>query len=163
VRDRIVAEARSNPLALLELPRGLRPAQLAGGFGLAATSTPDWRVRPTSMRSAQRSSPGGSIAAVLHNGLGSYDSAFAAQRACGHDDLGLFGWTLIELVEAGVRTGNPDTAAATWATSSPSSASARAASWTASTCLTAGPPSSRPARRPRSRRGRARPRTGQLR
>ena len=34
VRDRIVAETRGNPLALLELPRGLTPTQLAGGFGL---------------------------------------------------------------------------------------------------------------------------------
>jgi DNA-binding CsgD family transcriptional regulator len=34
VRDRIVAETRGNPLALLELPRGLSAAQLAGGFGL---------------------------------------------------------------------------------------------------------------------------------
>ena len=34
VRDRIVAETRGNPLALLELPRGLTPAQLAGGFGV---------------------------------------------------------------------------------------------------------------------------------
>ena len=34
VRDRIVAETQGNPLALLELPRGLSPAQLAGGFGL---------------------------------------------------------------------------------------------------------------------------------
>jgi DNA-binding CsgD family transcriptional regulator len=34
VRERIVAETRGNPLALLELPRGLTPAQLAGGFGL---------------------------------------------------------------------------------------------------------------------------------
>jgi hypothetical protein len=34
VRDRIVDEARGNPLALLELPRGVEPAQLAGGFGL---------------------------------------------------------------------------------------------------------------------------------
>ena len=34
VRDRIVAETRGNPLALLELPRGLTAAQLAGGFGL---------------------------------------------------------------------------------------------------------------------------------
>jgi DNA-binding CsgD family transcriptional regulator len=34
VLDRIVAEARGNPLALLELPRGLTPAELAGGFGL---------------------------------------------------------------------------------------------------------------------------------
>jgi DNA-binding CsgD family transcriptional regulator len=34
VRDQIVAETRGNPLALLELPRGLSPADLAGGFGL---------------------------------------------------------------------------------------------------------------------------------
>lgn len=34
VRDRIVAETRGNPLALVELPRGLTPTQLAGGFGL---------------------------------------------------------------------------------------------------------------------------------
>jgi DNA-binding CsgD family transcriptional regulator len=34
VRDRIVAETHGNPLALLELPRGLNPQELAGGFGL---------------------------------------------------------------------------------------------------------------------------------
>ncbi len=34
VRDRILAEARGNPLALLELPRGRPPAAVAGGFGL---------------------------------------------------------------------------------------------------------------------------------
>jgi DNA-binding CsgD family transcriptional regulator len=33
VRDRVVAETRGNPLALLELPRGLTPQELAGGFG----------------------------------------------------------------------------------------------------------------------------------
>jgi DNA-binding CsgD family transcriptional regulator len=37
VRDRIVAETRGNPLALLELPRGLKTAELAGGFGLPAS------------------------------------------------------------------------------------------------------------------------------
>src|SRR5579864_9394900 len=31
VRDLIIAETRGNPLALLELPRGLSPAELAGG------------------------------------------------------------------------------------------------------------------------------------
>jgi predicted ATPase len=36
VRDRIVAETRGNPLALLELPRGRIPAELAGGFGLSS-------------------------------------------------------------------------------------------------------------------------------
>jgi class 3 adenylate cyclase/DNA-binding CsgD family transcriptional regulator len=34
VRDRIVAETRGNPLALLEFPRTWTPAELAGGFGL---------------------------------------------------------------------------------------------------------------------------------
>ena len=34
VRDRILAETRGNPLALVELPRGLTPTQLAGGFGM---------------------------------------------------------------------------------------------------------------------------------
>jgi DNA-binding CsgD family transcriptional regulator len=34
VLDRIVLETHGNPLALLELPRGMTPTQLAGGFGL---------------------------------------------------------------------------------------------------------------------------------
>jgi DNA-binding CsgD family transcriptional regulator len=34
VRERILAESRGNPLALLELPRGLTSAELAGGFAL---------------------------------------------------------------------------------------------------------------------------------
>ena len=34
VRDLIVAETHGNPQALLEVPRGLSPAELAGGFGL---------------------------------------------------------------------------------------------------------------------------------
>ena len=37
VRDLLIAETRGNPLALLELPRGLTPAELAGGFGLPGT------------------------------------------------------------------------------------------------------------------------------
>ena len=37
VADRIVAETRGNPLALLQLPRGLSPADLAGGFWLPDT------------------------------------------------------------------------------------------------------------------------------
>ena len=39
VCERIVAESRGNPLALLELPRGFSPAQLAGGFGLPGASS----------------------------------------------------------------------------------------------------------------------------
>jgi DNA-binding CsgD family transcriptional regulator len=38
VRDQLIAETRGNPLALLELPRGLTPGKLAGGFGLPAAT-----------------------------------------------------------------------------------------------------------------------------
>jgi DNA-binding CsgD family transcriptional regulator len=34
ILERLTVEARGNPLALLEMPRGLSPIQLAGGFGL---------------------------------------------------------------------------------------------------------------------------------
>ena len=34
MRDRIIGETRGNPLALLELSRGITAALLAGGFGL---------------------------------------------------------------------------------------------------------------------------------
>ncbi|WP_433298749.1 AAA family ATPase [Pseudonocardia sp. CA-142604] len=36
VRDRFIAETRGNPLALLELPRGLSANELAGGFAVPA-------------------------------------------------------------------------------------------------------------------------------
>jgi DNA-binding CsgD family transcriptional regulator len=50
--------------------------------------------------------------AVLYNGLGRYrESLAAAQRASEHDDLGLFGWALIELVEAAARDREPQLAA----------------------------------------------------
>ena len=39
VRDRLVAETRGNPLALLELVRETSEAELAGGFGIPSTST----------------------------------------------------------------------------------------------------------------------------
>jgi predicted ATPase len=39
VRDRLIDETRGNPLALLELPRGLTSAELAGGFGLLGAVT----------------------------------------------------------------------------------------------------------------------------
>jgi len=39
VRDRIIAETRGNPLALLELPRGLPAAELAGGFAVPTAPT----------------------------------------------------------------------------------------------------------------------------
>ncbi|WP_232783732.1 helix-turn-helix transcriptional regulator [Mycobacteroides franklinii] len=50
-------------------------------------------------------------ASVLNNSLGRYDLAFlAARRACEHEDLGLYSWCLVELIEAAVRCGEHETA-----------------------------------------------------
>lgn len=57
VRDRVVAEARGNPLALLELPRGLTPAELAGGVGLPDTMPLASRIERSFVRQV-RSLPG---------------------------------------------------------------------------------------------------------
>jgi DNA-binding CsgD family transcriptional regulator len=55
--------------------------------------------------------------AVLYNGLGRYDAALvAAQESCEYEDLGFFGWSLVELVEAGARSGAKEEAAAALST-----------------------------------------------
>ena len=50
VRDLIVAETRGNPLALLELPRGLTPAELAGGFALPGALSLTGRIENSFVR-----------------------------------------------------------------------------------------------------------------
>jgi DNA-binding CsgD family transcriptional regulator len=50
VRDRLVAETRGNPLALLELPHGLTPAEIAGGFGLPHASSLTSRIEESFRR-----------------------------------------------------------------------------------------------------------------
>ena len=50
VRDRFVAETRGNPLALVELPRGLTPAQLAGGFALPGAIPLSGRIEASFQR-----------------------------------------------------------------------------------------------------------------
>ena len=50
VADQIVAEARGNPLALLELPRARSPAQLAGGFGLPEVLPLPGRIEDSFLR-----------------------------------------------------------------------------------------------------------------
>jgi DNA-binding CsgD family transcriptional regulator/sulfur carrier protein ThiS len=57
VRDRIVAETRGNPLALLELPRGLSPAELAGGFGLPDALPLADRIEQSFLRQLQSVPP----------------------------------------------------------------------------------------------------------
>ncbi|HWW67864.1 MAG TPA: LuxR C-terminal-related transcriptional regulator [Solirubrobacterales bacterium] len=54
VLERIVVETNGNPLALLELPRGLSPAQLAGGFGLPAALPLSARIEESFARRLAR-------------------------------------------------------------------------------------------------------------
>jgi DNA-binding CsgD family transcriptional regulator len=50
VRDLIIAEAQGNPLALIELPRGLTSAELAGGFGLPGAAPLTGRIEQSFRR-----------------------------------------------------------------------------------------------------------------
>src|SRR6201994_2215421 len=64
VRERVLAEARGNPLALLELPRGVSPTQLAGGFGLLEAQAVPARVEE-SFRHRLEAPPRGTRALML--------------------------------------------------------------------------------------------------
>jgi DNA-binding CsgD family transcriptional regulator len=50
IAEQLLAEARGNPLALLELPRGLSAAQLAGGFVLPGTLSLEARIEESFVR-----------------------------------------------------------------------------------------------------------------
>jgi DNA-binding CsgD family transcriptional regulator len=50
VSDRIVAETWGNPLALLELPHGLTPQELAGGFGVPSAPGLPGRIEQSFLR-----------------------------------------------------------------------------------------------------------------
>ena len=55
----------------------------------------------------------GWVEALLYNAHGRYAEALAAaQRGCEHDDVGLFAWSLVELIEAGARCGATDASSA---------------------------------------------------
>ncbi len=55
----------------------------------------------------------GWFTALLHNGHGRYGDALAAAHgACVHEDVIFYGWALVELIEAAVRSGERDEAAA---------------------------------------------------
>jgi hypothetical protein len=50
VRDRIIAEALGNPLALLELPREFTPEEMAGGFGVLTAPGLPGRIEQSFLR-----------------------------------------------------------------------------------------------------------------
>lgn len=103
VRDRVIAESRGNPLALLELPRGLTPAELAGGYQLPDAAPLATQIEQSFLRQVESlpadtrqlmltaaAEPMGDVALLWRSatllGLGP-DAAAAAQRD-GLIDLG---------------------------------------------------------------------------
>jgi DNA-binding CsgD family transcriptional regulator len=74
----------------------------------------EWGRRNANER-GEGSAIGGAFwfAALLHNGHGQYGEALAsARQGCEHEDVIFYGWALVELIEAGVRSGRPEEAAA---------------------------------------------------
>ena len=92
-----------------------------GGLMLAAWRDDEARMQaiadedlPGAMTRGEGSAFGGHgwFTALLHNSHGHYGEALAAaKRACEYEDVIYYGWALVELIEAGVRTGQPDEAA----------------------------------------------------
>jgi hypothetical protein len=65
VRDRIIAETRGNPLALLELPRGASAAELAGGFGLPSALPLSSRIEESFRRRLEALPPDSQLLLLL--------------------------------------------------------------------------------------------------
>jgi len=125
VRSRILLHAHAGELeegaALIAEAQAVADAtgsQLApyGATGIAA-----WRGRETeateliqanmdgvTTRGEGRGVTSQYSAALLYNGLGRYGKALAAaEQVCEYDDIGVLGWSLTELIEAAVRSGQP--------------------------------------------------------
>jgi DNA-binding CsgD family transcriptional regulator len=98
-----ITEATSNA------PAKYSSLLLAAWRGVEAEALDDlnWGLENAIARGEGRGIGGfGYATAVLYNGLGRYEAALTgAQSACEHDDLGIFGFSLVELVEAGARSG----------------------------------------------------------
>src|SRR6478672_8777364 len=99
VRDQIVAETRGNPLALLELPRGLSPGQLAGGFGLPGAVPLSGRIEESFGRQLDTLPPPTRMLLALAAADPSGDPALV-WRAAGRLGIGLPAATAAE--EAGL-------------------------------------------------------------
>jgi DNA-binding CsgD family transcriptional regulator len=97
----------------------VRPVVLVEGFVLSGSPWGGTGTRTATADADTADDHAGAIAlasyarAVLYNGLGRYHAALgAARRACARDAEGVLGWALTELIEAGVRGGDLDVAAA---------------------------------------------------
>jgi DNA-binding CsgD family transcriptional regulator len=97
VRDRIIAETAGNPLALLELPRGRNPAELAGGFGLSDPAPLSARLEQTFARRVERMPAGAQQLLLVAAAEPIGDPALLFEAA---DRLGLNGYEAVADAEA---------------------------------------------------------------
>ena len=87
VRDRIVAEARGNPLALLELPRGMSAVDLAGGFEVPAVADLPGRLEGHYLRRVE-ALPEATQRLLLLAAADPVGDAALVWRAAGHLGIG---------------------------------------------------------------------------
>ena len=134
MRDRIVAETRGNPLALLELPRGLTPAELAGGFGLPDALPLSGRIEESFLRRLE-ALPARHAAAAAGGGgrAGRRPGAAVARGRAARDrrrggGAGGRGAGLLEL-GARVRFRHPLVRSAVYRAASPATGSRRTGRW----------------------------------
>jgi len=112
----LVAEADAITQATGGAPVGY-PSLLLGAWRGAEPGTTEYfesALESVTARGEGRGIGGwGFTTALLYNGSGQYGAALAsARRGCEYEDLGLFGFTLLELIEAGVRSGASEEATA---------------------------------------------------
>jgi DNA-binding CsgD family transcriptional regulator len=112
----LTEEAASIEEATGSAPAGYWKLMLAAWRGREADALEymSWGLENTTVRGEGRAIGGvGYATAVLYNGLGRYDEALSgARRGSEYDDLGIFGFSLVELVEAAARAGAYEEAAA---------------------------------------------------
>ncbi|MUL84271.1 MULTISPECIES: AAA family ATPase [unclassified Mycolicibacterium] len=88
VRDRVIAETRGNPLALLEVPRNVSAAELAGGFWLASARLSVGQVEEGFIRRIQ-SLPADTRQLVLVAAADPVGDPMLFSRAAGHLGIGM--------------------------------------------------------------------------
>jgi DNA-binding CsgD family transcriptional regulator/tetratricopeptide (TPR) repeat protein len=99
-----VADATGSQLA----PWGATGLAAFRGHEAEATELIQANMDAVTSRGEGRGVTSGYSAALLYNGLGHYDKALAAaELVCQYDDIGVLGWSLTELIEAAVRSGQP--------------------------------------------------------
>jgi DNA-binding CsgD family transcriptional regulator len=113
------AAAQIDEVDAITQATGLPPLKYAALMLAAARGDQAQALLEYSWRNAMERGEGSGLGqflwltALLHNGHGHYGKALAdARQACEHEDVMAYGWALVELIEAAVRDGRPDEAAA---------------------------------------------------